>query len=152
MEWISQEEYMQQNNLELEDIEELIGNGQLTFKIEGEQRLLQVPQKSSSLVDLSLQNGAEMVTQPEFVQKTIGTILSLHEKVLASKDETIASIKEENLFLKDALKSLQEIYDEDRKTIKALQKQLDIAQEEAEFLKRKYKTMWGKTIDEHAQS
>jgi len=152
MEWISQEEYMKRYNLEEEDIEELIENGQITYKIEDDQRVLQVEKQGSSLVDLSLQNSAEMVTQPEFVQKTIGTILSLHEKVLASKDETIASIKEENLFLKDALKSLQEIYDEDRKTIKALQKQLDIAQEEAEFLKRKYKTMWGKTIDEHAQS
>ena len=41
---------------------------------------------------------------------------------------------------------MQEIYDEDRKTIEALQKQLKIAQDELEFCRKKYKLMWGKVI------
>ena len=44
---------------------------------------------------------------------------------------------------------VQELYDEDRKTIEALQQQLKLALDEVEFMKRKYKLMWNKTIEEH---
>ena len=42
---------------------------------------------------------------------------------------------------------MQELYDEDRKTVDTLTNQLKIAQEEVEFLKRKYKLMWNKAIE-----
>jgi hypothetical protein len=84
-----------------------------------------------------------------FVEKTIGTIINLHEKVLVAKEETIESIKNENLFLREALASLQELYDEDRRTIATLTEQLRLSQQEVEFMRRKYKLMWGKVIDDH---
>ena len=39
---------------------------------------------------------------------------------------------------------MQEIYDDDKKTIEILRQQLQKTQEEVEFVKRKYKLMWGK--------
>jgi len=89
---------------------------------------------------------------PQFIEKTIGTIINLHEKVLDAKEETIDSIKSENLFLKEALSSLQELYEEDRKTIETLTKQLNHSQDEVEFMKRKYKLMWGKVVEEYADN
>jgi hypothetical protein len=88
--------------------------------------------------------------QPHFVEKTIGTIINLHEKVIDAKDETIVSIKNENAFLKEALSSLQELYEEDRKTIATFTEQLKLSQQEVEFMRRKYKLMWNKAIEEHA--
>jgi uncharacterized membrane protein (DUF106 family) len=89
---------------------------------------------------------------PQFIEKTIGTIINLHEKVLVAKDETIESVKSENMFLKEALASLQDLYEEDRKTIDTLTTQLQLTQDEVEFMKRKYKLMWGKVIDEYADN
>ena len=79
-------------------------------------------------------------------EKTIGILLTLHEKVLMSKDETIKTMKEENAFLKETVYSIQEGYEEQKKTIERLQKQLEICQEELEFCRRKYKLMWGKVL------
>ena len=56
-------------------------------------------------------------------------------------------LRNENQFLKEALYSMQELYDEDRKTVETLTTQLKNAQEEVEFLKRKYKLMWNKAIE-----
>ena len=81
---------------------------------------------------------------PVFVEKTIATILGLHDKVISSKDETISAFKSENSFLKEALVSMQEIYDDDKKTIELLREQLQKTQEEVDFVKRKYKLMWGR--------
>ncbi len=72
--------------------------------------------------------------------------LTLHEKVLMSKDETIKALKDENEFLKQSIYSIQEIYEDSQETIRRLQKQLEICQEELEFCKRKYKLMWGKVL------
>ena len=80
----------------------------------------------------------------------ISTILTLHEKVLDAKDETIKTLQGENEFLKSSVISMQEVYDEDRKTIETLQKQLKICQEELEFCRKKYKLMWGKVIKKEA--
>jgi len=152
MNWIDEEEYLKQTGLEIHDIEDLISSGKIKIKIEDDKRYIEATDMSkpiATLKDLSSSNTKEMVAQPEFVEKTIGTIISLHEKVLDAKDETIAQIKEENKFLKEALESLQEIYEEDRKTIKTLQTQLELSQQEVEFLRRKYKLMWNKAVDEH---
>jgi hypothetical protein len=149
MKWISQDEYMKKMDIELSELEDLIENSKLNVKVEDGIRFIEDKQQTSmTLKELSTSDTKQMVAQPEFVEKTIGTIISLHEKVLEAKDETISSIKEENKFLKEALESLQTIYEEDRKTIKALQTQLELSQQEVEFMRRKYKLMWNKAIDE----
>ena len=44
---------------------------------------------------------------------------------------------------------LSVVHDEDRKTIATLTEQLKLSQQEVEFMRRKYKLMWNKAIDEH---
>ncbi len=158
MKWMSEEEYSTLTGLDISAIDDLVERGKLTVKVEDGVRLIDpskgatevvVPQKLQELVE---KNTHEMVVQPEFVEKTIGTIINLHEKVLDSKDETIEAIKVENEFLRDALASLQELYDEDRKTIHTLQEQLKLSQQEVEFMRRKYKLMWNKAIEEHTDN
>ncbi len=156
MKWMSEEEYSELTGLELSVIEELIQSGKLSTKMQDGVRLIDPSKGAGEVVpaqlkNLSSHNTSEMVVQPQFVEKTIGTIINLHEKVLDAKDETIESIKNENDFLKEALKSLQELYDEDRKTIEVLSEQLKLSQQEVEFMRRKYKLMWNKAIDEHTK-
>lgn len=83
----------------------------------------------------------------EFAEKTIGTIIAFHEKVIEAKDETLEALRQENKFLKEGLISMQDIYEDDRKTIDSLRSQIDLLQEELEFAKRKYKLMWGQVIE-----
>ena len=101
----------------------------------------------------SLANALVPVEELEVIEKnsdvaerTIGMLLTLHEKVLMSKDETIEALKEENEFLKNSVYSIQEVYENSQETIKRLQKQLEICQSELEFCKKKYKLMWGKVL------
>jgi len=82
----------------------------------------------------------------DIAERTIGMLLTLHEKVLMSKDETIEALKEENEFLKNSIYSIQEVYEDSQETIKRLQKQLEICQSELEFCRKKYKLMWGKVL------
>lgn len=88
----------------------------------------------------------KVIENPDTIQKTINMFLTLHEKVLMSKDETIEVLKDENEFLKQSIYSIQEIYEDSQETIRRLQRQLEICQEELEFCKRKYKLMWGKVL------
>lgn len=88
----------------------------------------------------------KVIENPDTIQKTINMFLTLHEKVLMSKDETIKALKDENEFLKQSIYSIQEIYEDSQETIRRLQRQLEICQEELEFCKRKYKLMWGKVL------
>jgi hypothetical protein len=155
MKWMSDDEYSQLTGLDISSIEDLIQRGKLTVKIEDGIRYID-PSKGATesvvpakLQELSQKNTHEMLVQPEFIEKTIGTIINLHEKVLDAKDETLDAVKVENEFLREALASLQELYDEDRKTIHTLQEQLKLSQQEVEFMRRKYKLMWNKAIDEH---
>ena len=155
MTWMSDEEYCELTGLELEAVDALCEHGKLTIKVEDGVRYID-PSKGTTetivpvkLAELSKNNTHEMVVQPQFIEKTIGTIINLHEKVLDAKDETIEAVKVENEFLREALGSLQELYDEDRKTIATLTEQLKLSQQEVEFMRRKYKLMWNKAIDEH---
>jgi len=156
MTWMSEQEYSELTGLELSAIDDLIARGKLTVKEEGGIRYIDPSKGATEVVvpkklqELSKHNTQEMVVQPEFIEKTIGTIINLHEKVLDAKDETLDSVRKENEFLREALASLQELYDEDRKTIHTLQEQLKLSQQEVEFMRRKYKLMWNKTIEEHA--
>ena len=157
MEWMSDEEYGKLTGLSIESIDDLVAKEKLTVKVQDGVRMINpskgatatvIPQK---LQELSERNTQELVVQPEFIEKTIGTIINLHEKVLDAKDETLVSVKAENEFLREALNSLQELYDEDRKTIATLTEQLKLSQQEVEFMRRKYKLMWNKAIDEHTK-
>ena len=67
--------------------------------------------------------------------------------VLDDKYETLETLRNENKFLKEALISMQELYDEDRRTVETITKQLKNSQDEVEFLKRKYKLMWNKAVE-----
>ncbi|MEA3523455.1 MAG: DUF3972 domain-containing protein [Campylobacterota bacterium] len=149
--WMDINEYSELTRLEVSAIEDLIDRGKLTSKEEN--GIIYVdPAKGAQVVipTQELSTSSEIVVGPQFVEKTIGTIINLHEKVLGAKDETIDSIKNENIFLKEALASLQELYEEDRRTIDTLTKQLQLSQKEVEFMRRKYKLMWGKVVDEYA--
>ncbi|MBD3824882.1 MAG: DUF3972 domain-containing protein [Epsilonproteobacteria bacterium] len=157
MQWMSVDEYSELTGLDVSSIEDLIERGKLTTKVENGMRLIDPSKGANAVVPaqlktLSRNNTSEMIVQPQFVEKTIGTIINLHEKVLDAKDETIESLKNENNFLKEALASLQELYDEDRKTIHTLQEQLKLSQQEVEFMRRKYKLMWNKAIEEHTSN
>jgi predicted DNA-binding protein YlxM (UPF0122 family) len=156
MQWMSIAEYAALTGLEERAIHDLIESGKLTVtEIEGKHYI--DPSKGTqsvipTQVEALVSHKSDVVVGPQFVEKTIGTIMNLHEKVLDAKDETIESIRNENLFLKEALASLQELYDEDRRTIETLTDQLKHAQNEVEFLRRKYKLMWGRVVDEYADA
>ncbi len=100
-----------------------------------------MPKESKDLEDTT-----RLALGTDFVEKTIGTILQLHKEVLDGKDETVEALKSENSFLKEALLSMQTLYDEDRATVESLNEQLKITQKELEFCRRKYKMMWNKAI------
>ncbi|PAU99673.1 hypothetical protein B9T66_06350 [Helicobacter sp. TUL] len=147
--WISVDEFIKLSGLEEARVLELIESGAIVSKKEGENVMIDASSGTSALikrVENNLVNadmhGKEL--SPVFVEKTIATILSLHDKVIASKDETISAFKNENAFLKDALVSMQEVYDDDKKTMEVLRSELQSAREEVEFMKRKYRLMWGK--------
>lgn len=151
--WMSINEYERLTQMDKSEIETLIMRGKLSTTIEGGEMLIDASNIMAGIVPATLQelNASEtdITVGANFVEKTIGTIINLHEKVLTAKEETIESIKNENEFLKEALASLQELYDEDRSTIAALTEQLRLSQQEVEFMRRKYKLMWGKVIDDH---
>ena len=149
--WVIIDEFVKLAQLEKEKVLEMVANGTLKSKQENGDFLIDAGSGTKAVVHTG--SNAVMIDNPsvgvdsEFVEKTIGTILSLHEKVISAKEETITSVKSENQFLKDALFNTQEVYEDDKKTIAILREQLKAAQEEIEFLKRKYKMMWGKVIN-----
>ena len=151
--WLEIEEFSKLIHLDLPTIEDMIERGKLSVKEENGKRLIEASKATHDLMPISKTNevDAEVVTLPgaDFVEKTIGTILGLHEKVMDAKDETLDALKSENHFLKEALFSMQELYDEDRKIVETLTKQLETTQEELEFTRRKYKLMWNKAVENY---
>lgn len=148
--YLSVDEFCKLVHLEREVIEGMIKRGVLNTKEEGGKIYIEANEGAMSVVP-SISSNLSITSKPSegfsFVEKTIGTILNLHEKVLDAKDETLDALRNENKFLKEALYSMQELYDEDRKTIDTLNEQLKKANEEIEFLKRKYKLMWNKAVE-----
>ena len=145
------DEFCQLVHLPREAVESMIERGALKIRIDGDETYIEASQGTMSVVPTASSeavaaSGAGLVGE-NFVEKTIGTILTLHEKVLDAKDETLEALRNENKFLKEALYSMQELYDEDRKTVETLTKQLKNSQDEVEFLKRKYKLMWNKAVE-----
>jgi len=154
--WLEIGEFSKLIHLDIPTIEEMIERGKLSVKEEDGKRYIEASRGTSELLPVSKQTPtptleAEIVSLPgaDFVEKTIGTILGLHEKVMDAKDETLDALRSENRFLKEALFSMQELYDEDRKTVETLTKQLQHTQEELEFTKRKYKLMWNKAVENY---
>lgn len=151
--WLEIEEFSKLIHLDLSTIEDMIERGKLSVKEENGKRLIEASKATHDLMPISKTHelDAEVVTLPgaDFVEKTIGTILGLHEKVMDAKDETLDALKSENHFLKEALFSMQELYDEDRKIVETLTKQLETTQEELEFTRRKYKLMWNKAVENY---
>lgn len=155
--WLKIDDYCKLTGFTKEKVLSMINDGYLSSKQEDDEIYIEATSGTNAVVskgESSLIEEQEERIQnhsSSFVEKTIGTILNLHEKVLESKDETLASMKSENQFLKDALFSMQEVYDEDKKTIETLTEQLKIAQEELNFMKRKYKLMWGKVTTQEIE-
>lgn len=143
------DEFCKLVHLDRDVIENMIEKGSLKTKLEDGVTYIEAAHGTMSVIPVKTAIDAqntELVGE-NFVEKTIGTILNLHEKVLDAKDETLEALKSENKFLKDALFSMQELYEEDRKSVETLTKQLKISQDEVEFLKRKYKLMWNKAVE-----
>ena len=152
--WMEIEEFSGLMNLDISAIRSLIDEGKLTSKEEEGQCFVEVSRSAQALIPATkgivlddAYEGSSVSLSSEFVEKTVGAILSLHEKVLDAKEETLDALKGENRFLKEALFSMQELCDEDRKVIETLSKQLGLLQDELEFTKRKYKMMWNKAVE-----
>lgn len=153
--WILLDEFASMVGKSEDEIMELCNSGEIEHKEENGEIYVDV----GSSAQLVLKNSSVVAGNDDddrqishsFAEKTIGTIIAFHERVLDAKEETLEALRRENKFLKEGLISMQEIYDEDRKTIETLTKQLETAQEELEFMKRKYKLMWGQVVENHAK-
>ena len=93
----------------------------------------------------------ENVSTDEFIEHSFKAVLKLHDEIIWEKEARLLSLKEDNDFLKESLYAVQSVYDEDKTTIKLLQDQLSNAQKELEFVKRKYKTMWNKAVENYSK-
>ena len=152
--WLEIEEFSKLIHLDIPTIEDMIERGKLSVKEEDGKKFIEASKGTSALMPLSkipesIDPDVITLEGANFVEKTIGTILGLHEKVMDAKDETLDALKSENHFLKEALFSMQELYDEDRKIVETLTKQLQYTQDELEFTKRKYKLMWNKVVENY---
>ena len=153
--WLEIEEFSALVNLDVSAIEAMVEEGKLSSKVEEGKCYVEVSRSAQALIPATqgivlseeMPNGSSVALSSDFVEKTVGAILSLHEKVLDAKEETLDALKSENRFLKEALFSMQELYDEDRKTIETLTKQIEYIKDELEFTKRKYKMMWNKAVE-----
>lgn len=150
--WMSLEEFTKLSGLEEERVTKFVEEGVIRSKTQNDKLFIDASSGANALVKGVENNlvSADMSgnsLDPMFVEKTINTILGLHDKVVAAKDETISAFKNENNFLKDALISTQEVYEEDKKTIDTMRNELASAREEIEFMKKKYRLMWGKVTD-----
>jgi hypothetical protein len=152
--WLELEEFSKLVHIDMQTLHQMIDKGELFAKEEDGRLFIEATKGTNAIIPkskelLTTDQEAPKLAGADFVEKTIGTILNMHEKVLDAKDETLEALKSENRFLKEALFSMQELYDEDRKTIDSLNEQLKITQEELEFTRRKYKLMWNKAVDNY---
>ncbi len=90
-------------------------------------------------------------TTEAFIKQSFEAVLRLHEEILWAKEERLLSLREENAFLKESLYAVQNVYDEDKTTIKLLSEQLKQTQEELEFVKKKYKMMWNQAVENYGR-
>ena len=142
--WLDIDEFSKLSGKDKKVILSLCKEKKLKCKKTNEGIFVEVEALAKSLVPM--QELQIIEKENSLIEKTVSMFLALHEKVLMSKDETIEALKDENKFLKESVYSIQEVYDESKKTIETLQKQLEICQEELEFCRRKYKLMWGRVL------
>ena len=145
--WLSIDEFAKLVGKTPREIQKLCDDDEISYKRENGEIFIEAKIGTQALIQME-SSEIELIENSKgtMLEKTISTILALHKKVLDAKDETITTLQGENEFLKSSVISMQEIYDEDRRTIETIQKQLKICQEELEFCRRKYKLMWGKVI------
>ena len=141
--WLSLEEFCKFTGKSEKEVLRACKEKNLRCKKSDDAIYIEVGSLANSLIPME---ELKVIESPDTIQKTINMFLTLHEKVLISKDETIEALKDENEFLKKSIYSVQEIYEDSQETIRKLQKQLEICQEELEFCKRKYKLMWGRVL------
>ena len=110
-----------------------------------ESTLVEVAENSTIMID------ADIPTTEAFIKQSFEAVLRLHEEILWAKEERLISLQEENAFLKESLYAVQNIYDEDKTTIKLLSEQLKQSQEELEFVKKKYKMMWNQAVENYGK-
>ena len=149
--WLEIEEFCSVTRLDRDSVESLLEKGEIDSKEEDGVIYIQTEEQVFHPMEVigQAQGALQTTISGDFIEKTIGTILGLHEKVLDAKDETLEALKSENQFLKEALYSMQELYDEDRKVIDTLTEELKSSADEIEFLKRKYKLMWNKAVENY---
>lgn len=148
--WIKVDEFLAITGLNASRLKEMIISGAINAKYIDNVLFVDSVSGTNALVkntqqDLVVKSGVES----EFFEQSIGTILSLHEKVVEAKDETISAIKSENQFLKDTLMNAKEKEADDKKTIDSLRDEVENKKRELEALQRKYKLMWGKMLNNH---
>jgi len=142
--WLNIDEFSKLSGKNKKEIIKLCKEKKIRCKKQDDTIYIEVESMAKSLVPLP---ELEIIQKEESIaQKTISMLLTMHEKILMSKDETIEALKEENEFLKESIYSIQESCEEQKKSIERLQKQLEICQNELEFCKRKYKLMWGQVL------
>lgn len=154
--WLTLAEFGKLVHKSVEELEEMCASGELAHKVEegvvyveastGAQALI----PGGSVNELAFEESAPVTSN--FVEKTIGTILTLHEKVMDAKDETLEALRNENKFLKEGLLSMQELYEDERKLVEELTKQLEVVRTELELQKRKYRLMWDRAVENHTRS
>ena len=142
--WLSIEEYITITGKNRQEIINECKEKKIKCKKQDDTIYIEAFSKLVPLEELKLK-------ESDVTQKTISMLLTLHEKVLMSKEETLKTLKEENEFLKYSVYSIQEVYEDSQETIKRLQKQLEICQEELEFCKKKYKLMWGRVLNQQKE-
>ena len=105
-------------HLNRQTVDEMLARGALISKeedgkiyIEADENSIIASGAKSTSVEKAPEQNNSILAGASFIEKTIGTILNLHEKVLDAKDETLEALKSENKFLKEALYSMQELYD-----------------------------------------
>lgn len=145
--WIKLEEYLAITGLDVNSIKNLISSGKISARYINDILHVDSISGTNALVQSTQNTLVAKNLDADFVEQSIGTILNLHDKVVEAKDETIAAIKNENQFLKDALVNVQEAQLDDKKTIDDLKIELDKKKQELEAMSRKYKLMWGKMLN-----
>lgn len=149
--WLSIDEFSSLTKLSGDEITTYIKNGEIASKTKEDGTIFIKANKSARALVATdtkiIERKKSLNIDTSIVEKAIDTILDLHEESLESKDETIISLKNENEFLKDSVMSLQELYDENIETISTLRDSVEKFKTDADFMKRKYKLMWNKAIE-----
>ncbi len=147
--WIRFEEFLNITGLDKEQAKIMITSGQINAKYINDILCVDSISGTNALIKTTQTSLVSKSIDADFVEQSIGTILNLHEKVVEAKDETILAIKNENQFLKDSLMSAKEAQLDDKKTIENLKLELEQKKQELASINRKYKLMWGKTLNKN---